>query len=206
MRWLPAVGLATLWSLSGAFTAQAASVNVGLHSLYANVSGQKVKLNVSGGDLVDALNFFVQIGDGGVAASGYRGTGPLITEVDILTGTIFAGNNSGQTDLTGGLVPLPAEIALVGTDTASGSVTASGLLATLTIDTTGYAAGSTFDLKLKGTLNGDSSFGLDPITITNGSIVLVPVPEPASLMTLVLLAAGFAMFRRGQASRGTGGH
>ena len=192
--WLAVAGFLALCMTFQA-AAGASTVNVGTNPIYANVSGQKVTLNVSGGDLVDALNFFVQIGDGGNPSLGYRGTGPAITEVDILTGTIFSGNNTGQTDLTAGLLPLPAQIALVGTDTISGSVTASGLLATLTIDTTGYSAGSSYDLKLKGTLNGDSSFGLDPMTITNGSIVLVAVPEPSAVFTLILLAGGMAMRR-----------
>jgi hypothetical protein len=81
-----------------------------------------------------------------------------------------------------------------GTVTASGSVTANGTLATLTIDTTGLSSG-TFPLILTGVANTLGNFNTTlrnangdpiPLTITNGSItVLVPEPHAGLLIGAV---------------------
>lgn len=166
------------------------TIVVGQHDLLPNTPNQIVKINVSGGDEVDALDLNAQIADGGPEVGGSI-DGPAITGADIITGTIFANNNDGQSDL--GSYP---QVALRSTVADSGSVIADGLLTTLTIDTTGFSTG-TFSLNLGDTLNGPTDF--DPISadITDGSITIVP--EPASIC-LLLGGAGLMMQRRRRAT------
>jgi len=72
-------------------------IDVGEHVLLPNRPGQVIEVLVSGGDAVQAVHFYAQIGGGGPELGGVPA--PAIESVDILTGTIFEGNNIGQTDL-----------------------------------------------------------------------------------------------------------
>jgi hypothetical protein len=157
----------------------ALSINVGTHTLLPNTPNQTIQLSVTGGDAVQALNFNAQVADGGPELGGVV-NGPDITAANIVTGTIFSGNNSGQQDP--GSFP---QLAIRTTTTSSGSIAASGVLATLTISTVGISSG-TFPLKLNDTLNGPTDFATVPVTITDGFIV---VPEPATLSILLPLLA-----------------
>jgi hypothetical protein len=143
----------------------AAVISVGDHVLSPNKAGQQVKIFVSGGVSVPGVNLECQVADGGVAAGG-KIAGPRITAVDILSSTIFANNNTGQ---RGGLI-VP-QVFEATTTTSTGNVITTGLLATLTIDTTGFSGG-TFDLKLGGTVNGATDFTTVGATITNGHLTL----------------------------------
>jgi hypothetical protein len=111
----------------------------------------------------------------------------------LLTGTIFEGNSTGQSDL----LSLP-QVWVQSTTTAAGTVTAEGLLATLTIDTTGFLDGS-FDLSLGDTRDGATDFAGLPVDITDGSIRIVP--EPTTLALLLLGCAGVALGGRRAAAR-----
>jgi hypothetical protein len=116
-----------------------------------------VPILVTGGEPISGIDLFVQIGDGGAAVGG-DDTGPIITNLDLVTGAIFATNNSGVfTDPT----PL---IWGATTTTTSGTVLASGVLATLTIDTTGILTGQ-FDLILNPPSTGPTAFA-DPSVAT----------------------------------------
>ncbi|HEX8520996.1 MAG TPA: hypothetical protein VF669_01985 [Tepidisphaeraceae bacterium] len=153
----------------------ALNIDVGTHALAPNLPGQLVQIFVTGNDPVEALNFNAQVADGGPELMGVI-NGPDITGCDIITGTIFSTKNTGALDP--GSFP---QLAIRSTTTSSGTVPAQGLLATLTIDTRGFSAGK-YDLKLKGTLNGDTDFALVDVNVINGFIV---IPEPA------LAGAGF---------------
>jgi len=146
-------------------------IDVGHHVLLPDTPGQTFQVSVTGGDLVQGLNFNLQVADGGPEWGGVI-DGPAIEALDILTGTIFDGNNTGTVDLDGG-PPSGSDIAPQyegrSTTTDSGSVPASGLLATVTIDTTGFSSG-TWDLFLSNTLNGPTDFAGLPASITDGSI------------------------------------
>lgn len=160
------------------FAANASAVNptitVGNSVLLPNRANQNITINVSGGVAVSGLDFNVEIAAGGTVNGGTAG--PAITAVNLVTGTIFGGNNSGQQNFTSN----SPQVYEGGIATTSGTVNATGLLATLTIDTTGFQ-GNTFSLKLSGFGNagasGNTDFGVDsnlnpiPATITNGNIV-----------------------------------
>lgn len=179
-----ALAFAAMLSLAGSALAQPV-INVGTHQLQADTADQLIHIYVSGGDAVEALNFSAQIADGGSAGGG-TDDGPVFTGLDLVDGTIFAPNNLGQFGDS-----LNPQLAIASTITSSGTVSADGLLATLTVDTTGVWSG-TYALKLSDTLNGTTDFGDVHPLITDGMIQVVP--EPASLALLTI--GGLAMLRR----------
>jgi len=187
--------IAAVFSLVTAACAQPVVV-LGSHDLRENASGQTIQIFVSGGDAVQGMNFNVQVADGGPEAGAFGGTidGPAITNVDIFTGTIFESNNTGQAG-SGSIVP---QVYHAATTTSTGTVSANGLLATITFDTTGFFFMDpvhSWDLVSSNTLNGPMDFGPIPATISDGTINVVP--EPASMALLALGA--LAMIRRRKA-------
>lgn len=187
------VGLAIALLFAVAAVAQAETVVVvGAHLLLPNTPGQTIQIQVTGGDPVQGVNFIAVVGDGGAGGTTpLPGTdvGPGIT-ADILTGTIFALSNTGSSNGNPGQVDFGPMIAVYSTTTntaVSPTVNASGLLATIVIDTTGFNGGS-WGLNLTGTPAGDTDFAGLPINITNGSISIVP--EPTSLVLGLFAAAG----------------
>ena len=143
---------------------------VGDHQLEPNTAGQEVLIYVDGDDAVQGLNFQIQIDDG-VLPPGQ--TAPKITAVDITTGTIFGSSNNGSHgDLSEPMIW--ARSTTTDEELSTATVTADGLLATVTIDTTGLSGG-VFDLTLD-TLNGKTdwgkSAGVEPPELQNGSITI----------------------------------
>jgi len=174
--------LVILCFVSLAHGAGVASINVGSWSLLPDTPGQTIPIYVTGGALVQGLEFNVQIADGA--------SGPVLQDVDILNGTIFEPSNDG---IFPGSYLLP-HLAYQGTTTIQGLdvgygpslVCADGLLATLTIDTTGIFEGS-YALLLSDTLEGTTNFAGIPVDITNGTII---VPEPLTLGLVLFGSAG----------------
>ncbi len=190
MNWKVLAGIVV--SLALATSANAAlEINVGDHDLNADQGGQIVYLYVSdNGVQVQACFLRAQIGDGDPAE-----TTPVFEsdETDLEVG-IFAANNDGQNDQSAGL---PDQLTFWEISTDTGTVTVSGmqLLATVTVDTTGLTTG-TWPLKLKdlewnGAAAGSTEFDVS-VTITNGSITIIP--EPASMALIAL--GGVALLRR----------
>ncbi len=103
-----------------------------------NTPGQTIEVFVSGGNPVDAIQLNILIGDGGAITGGTNPNFDLVQDVDIITGTIFNGNNNGVS----GARLAQDGFAFDSTSTVAGTVAADGLIATLTIDTTGLNSGS----------------------------------------------------------------
>lgn len=147
-------------------------VDVGTNYVLPDRPGQRIEIRVTGTEPVEGLNVFVQIADGGVELGGSV-RGPRISGIDIVNGTIFSRNNLGQ--FTGDTFP-QAVAAYTLTATATPEVIGSGVLAVLTVDTTGILDG-TWALLLADTKMGTSDFAGASISISNGSIVVIPEPH-----------------------------
>jgi hypothetical protein len=192
------LALAALAWCAGAARASTLEIHVGDHPLLADTPDQKVYVYVSGDTQVEGVLLDCQIADGGPSAGGTI-SGPTITNLDVVTGTIFEGNNFGNFYGNGYIYP---QVAWQSTTTQSGTVLANELLAIVTIDTTSgsFKVGDHWELKLTGTVNGDTSFGkyvAQPV-ITNGTIRIAPaseVPEPGTL-ALAAVGAGMLLGRR----------
>jgi len=192
--------------LVASLAAPAASVDVGDHLLAANTPNQVITIQVTGGEQIAGEDFFAQIGDGGTFLGGSN-TKPNFTNVEILTGTIFAANNNGAFGDPNGSPPGSNAghplIWVDATTTTSGTVAASGVLAKLTIDTTGLTSG-TFPLRLTGiapvlgqfdtTLRGASGAPI-PLTVTNGSLTVSIFPLPDYNHNDVVDAADYTVWR-----------
>ena len=160
--------------LSPAAPAAAPAINVGAVEVFTNSHGQAVPITVTGGNAVTGFNLRAQLGDGlGPGAE------PVFQSIDY-AGSIWNVSGQGYAEMGGPVAGAPqfaqASVAFVTTF----SVPASGLVATLLIDTTGFYGTASFPLKLSGTQIGQNSdFILVggtslPAAITNGSIHVVP--------------------------------
>lgn len=151
------------------------SISIGTHHLVPNAPGQVVEIYVTGGDQVEGMDLSLMTANGGPEleplgeippGTGIRG--PLITGLDILTGTIFASNNTDQRIFLG--ESNVYQVAFGFTTTASGSVPAEGLLARVTLDTTGIFEGTfAFSLTAVGSA---TDFVNVPVTLTDGVLVV----------------------------------
>lgn len=184
----------------------ATSIIVGNHVLLPNTSGQVIQIFVSGGDQIQGMNFRAQIGadpeNAVTPVFQFGGPGPSTI---VGPGTIFAPNNVGMNDVT--FYPALFE---AGTATATGTVAANGLLATLVVDTTGFYGG-TWALSLGATLSGPTdwagsvfqgNFVPDP-NIEDGSISIPIIPEPSSVVLAMFGVASLSAvaIRRRRARR-----
>ncbi|MDP7287658.1 MAG: hypothetical protein QGH94_06670 [Phycisphaerae bacterium] len=132
-----------------------------------------IPLYVTGGQMVQGLDFYIQIGDGGTANGG-SGIKPVISNVDIVgPGTLFNQSNTGQ------LNTFASDLLwAVSTTTDPGTVdeiAADGLLAYVTIDAAGTVAGESYPLLLTGVAEGifgppgvETGFAGVSAAITNG--------------------------------------
>lgn len=188
MRSLQSACVAVI-TAAAATGASAQNVDVGTIALLPDQAGQQVPLFVTGGELIEVVNLVVQIGDGS--------TGPVIEALNVIDGTIFDGMNEGQFDIQTDPRLFVTTVTTPFTNPPT-TVAADGLLATLTIDTTGLSSGG-FDLLITGTLAGGTDFGPDlsgtpiPVNITNGSLIVVPEPTAAALLPA---AVGWSLRRR----------
>jgi hypothetical protein len=167
-----------------AVTQAALMIDADNNPVSADATNQKVMLYVTGGDLVSGMNLYAQIGDG-------TGPKPVVTGIDMRTGTIFGlSGNQGGTGTWGPDFPLCFDATVT---TGSGSVEANGKVATITLDTTGIPAGTSWPFYLSaGGVNTD--FAGKPVTLVQGTIYTVP--EPATLLLAASgLAAGGLFFR-----------
>ena len=155
------------------------TIEVGDYVLRPNRPGQQIEIYVQGGQPVAGLDFFLQLGDGGPELDQLGlppgQDGPSITHVELKQGTLFQNTPDVGIDL--GSLPQVANWSISIAD--EGSVPAEGLLATVTVDTTGFFDG-TWSLLLADLLPEHPSgpfstnFAGMPIFITNGSLRIQP--------------------------------
>jgi len=157
-------------------------IDVGEHILLPDTPGQLLPIRVAGGTPVQGVACNVQVSDGYADVPDSRVDGPNITSVDLVSpGTVF-----GDVANTGNnFIESREQIWIVGATTSDGVVSADGVLAYATLDTTGWFDGDgPWDFKLAGTFNGDTNFqspeGQVFPTIINGSIRIdrLPVADP----------------------------
>ena len=196
----PSVGKAVVGlSLVLNCQAQAALImDVGSIALNPGQAGQERVFQVenTGGAPVDTLGiqFNIQIGDGSALL-----LAPTITQVDILTGTIFATDNSG---LSGGMDTVHRwEISTLenGSPPTPSVPTAFSTAATVTFDTTGFGAGSwdvSFTVPSGSTAYIDPASGNPlPMTLIDGTLTIVPEPVNVALGIFGSILAGVQLLR-----------
>ncbi len=200
LRW---IGLLLLLLVSSGKAQAAFIIVVGDHELAPGLPDQKVELyfsNTAAPQEIAGFDFNIQMGDGGPEAPGGAVDGPSITNVDLKTNTIFGGVAATQV-MAPSLDQVRVESITLDAGTVSVPVAtdSSLLMATVTVDTTGFnTLGASWSLKINNTLNGNSQFldgGVSAVAIseTAGSITIAAVPEPKAF---ALVAGGFVVLFR----------
>ena len=142
-------------------------IHVGDHLLAPDQAGQTLPVYASGGFPVQGVNFNLQVADAGPEGNGSV-DGPVLQDLDILGGTIFAANNNGVVDIDGeGSPDIVPQFEGRDTTTVSGTVITEGLLGTVTVDTTGFTSGQ-WPLVMSMTVNGASDFTVVPAVVFDG--------------------------------------
>jgi hypothetical protein len=176
-------------ALAAGWVGAAPIIDVGTHEVIAAPS-RAIPIRVTGGQPVQGLELMVQIED--------RSFGPLLETADILTGTIFAGNNTG---IDGGSY-VDNRWLYVGTTTRPDTtVTADGLLATIYVDTTGLSGSYRLRL-INEQENEATNFAGVEAEITDGWIVIVPEPTSLAVMAAAGVAGAVCRRRRSRTHRG----
>jgi hypothetical protein len=167
------------------------SIEVGHFNLIPNTPGQEIEIQVRNTSLspisVAGLSLNVQVADSGPAPGLGHIAGPAITKVDILKGSVFEFNNTGQQD-AGSSFQFANWTTTTDSETVTFEPQSSTPLAILTLDTTGFTTPASWNFNLGNTINGptmyfDSEGGESFPSISDGTL---SVPEPT---TMVLLAA-----------------
>lgn len=171
------------------------TIYAGHHFILPNTANQKIAIMISDDGLgqpvlpnppgrIAGIDLVLLVGDGTY--------GPIITAVDLIgPGTIFNANNTGQYNFPDPF-GIPGRETFSLTSTISGSVSANGVLAYVTVSTAGiglvpgYIPFSLVSENLGPSDVGDADFL--PILV-NGSF---NVPEPASLVLALMGAAALA--------------
>lgn len=183
--------IACLTILAVAATASATvTVTGGTHTVTGNVTGEtfQVLISTDASDTTAGTNFAVQLGTGQSC--------PQVTLVDLVgTGLLFDGETMG-TPTEGIDYGYPGAY-LVDVAMGTGNTTAAGILATVTVDTTGYTTGS-WAINFT-TVAGNCEIlddSGDPISGTVYSAGTLIIPEPATLALLGLGGLGVLIRRR----------
>ena len=186
--------IASLMILAVAGAASAAvTVTGGDHDLQPNTAGQTITIAIA----TDASDMVT-----GSVANVQLGTGQSTPEITDIVMTLFAstnGDSGGFTSFAGSGYPgLGTNDFLCTAADGSDDVLGSGVLVTVTIDTTGFSTvGASWALDLS-TLNGNLSIlytGSNPGTTVNDGTITI-IPEPATMLLLGLGAVAAIIRRR----------
>jgi hypothetical protein len=189
-----------------------------VYTIFAD-NNQVVDFSLSGGAPMAGAQIGIQIGDGGVDNGGTSNNGgatvPVIQTsatypIDMSQGVFALGNpNEGETYSPDGLIGYDAS------NTNSGTVPASGLLATVTLDASGVTPGTSFSVQLFNVGQNDADFsGLNSRWNTSGNVytdftgdgmseaftIDVIAPEP-SMGLVTMVAIGWLLTRRTRQKR-----
>jgi hypothetical protein len=202
---LPVVAAAL--TLAALDTSAAILIRAGEHTLLADQAGQTLTMLVdnTGPNPVPVSGFtlFLVIGGGGPVLGG--SPVPVVTDVDLHTGTAFDGNFSPELDQDSQDGVLNWYIT-----PQSGNVTIEPgvrTLATLTIDTTGFGPtlepwglSLSADIPSFGFTSSGYVLGVDEVsdvTLNDGWLALAAVPEPSEVALFAGLGLiGFGVLRR----------
>ncbi len=136
----PIVCLMLLWAATLPAFADPV-VEGGVHYVLPN-DLRTIPVTVSGGELVEGINFYVQLADGG-PINGGTVTAPKIAAIDLVgPGTLFSQSNTGSHAMclpdSGGTYLIWGD--WITTQPPDGKIPAAGTLAYITLDTSGAAA------------------------------------------------------------------
>jgi len=187
------------------------TVVVGNHVVPTGTASFSIPLNVSGGDALNGMTLIMEISQGGI----FQATGgPNFTSINITTGTIWVNPDTqgvtfstrvGNTTManSGGVggpaTWTPAASPAIKTKDSflklSGTSAANGLIGTVTVSTVGVALG-VYDLRIVGMVSGNGGgsamsfpgFAASAVSLTNGTITVVP--EPSTMLLGLFAAAG----------------
>jgi hypothetical protein len=156
-------------------------------------------------DMTAGMNFVIQIDNG------LPGPKPLITFVDMITGTPFQGNNTGQFNTLPSQLPTlnpfsgqltnPGYVYTGSVTTASGVVGTAGLLGTIKVSMVGVPFG-VYAVRLNKTAFPPVAFNFAPTATVrvDGTITFVPEPTTLALSAVALaglVIVGWRVRRRG---------
>ncbi|MHB0960645.1 MAG: PEP-CTERM sorting domain-containing protein [Pirellulaceae bacterium] len=196
--------VASLLVLACTTMSQAALIEVGSHDLLPDTPLQSVSIyaTAEASELVTGFNLRMRIGDGHPDVGGGDLPEPVLQDVDFSGGvwdafpfTVVGGPVVGY--------PMYAQASVLFNDSGQ-SISPNGLVATLIVDTTGFAGGS-FSLDLFDILEigEDSNFQgtggtTIPIEIVNGQLNVVPEPSAFTIFFLggSAMAGGIFWVRR----------
>lgn len=184
-----------------------AKITAGNHGLLPDTPGQVIPIWVyadAGDHEIVSADLFVQLVDGGLSPLGGEVDGPEIKMVDLEHGnpkwgtTVFGLVDNTHNQVNPAIYP-PGRAAQTITAAENSSTVADGLLAVITIDTTGLFLGDgPWDLIVDSNTAlvdvtppanpDDGPVNYIPLTIENGQIYLVPEPS-----TFLLAGLGVAL-------------
>ena len=204
-----------LLCFSGSEAAATPTIVIGYFYIVNNSPAVSIPIFITGGDPLTGMNLVLEISQSGVFQGGGQ---PSITSIDMSTGTIWAGNQDAQNvkfstantpthilnspGLGGPAIWTPMNSPAVKVSdnflVLSGTVPASGLLATITVSGVGAPPG-VYDLKVtsfmvtnnNGATTSFTGYTGDQVSLKNGVLVEILAPEPSAL---ALAAFGFIGF------------